>query len=233
MHADCRMQIKCSKCGQSFGTVTSLSKHKRFCDSTSGLSHHPNREHNSLPSSVTSSTMNTPTNPFQMFSGRSPFFPPGFPPYPALQGLFPPNPSQALHFPLLFPKPHGLDLKHGLEHNNNSPPRSLNTSLQHSVKISPPAAEEASSLLQSSPARPSHNYSNISNNNNNTNTIANHNALKTSNNLCEREKEKQSLRVRDLTSNQNDEYERKTRKRSGVQETTSELNLKVQVIIIF
>ncbi|XP_053959196.1 transcription factor hamlet [Anastrepha ludens] len=35
MHADCRMQIKCNKCGQSFSTVTSLSKHKRFCDSTS------------------------------------------------------------------------------------------------------------------------------------------------------------------------------------------------------
>ncbi|XP_067623236.1 transcription factor hamlet isoform X2 [Eurosta solidaginis] len=34
MHADCRMQIKCNKCGQSFSTVTSLSKHKRFCDST-------------------------------------------------------------------------------------------------------------------------------------------------------------------------------------------------------
>lgn len=32
MHADCRMQIKCGKCGQSFSTVTSLSKHKRFCD---------------------------------------------------------------------------------------------------------------------------------------------------------------------------------------------------------
>nr|CAI5869144.1 unnamed protein product [Callosobruchus analis] len=34
MHADCRMRIKCVKCGQCFSTVTSLSKHKRFCDST-------------------------------------------------------------------------------------------------------------------------------------------------------------------------------------------------------
>ena len=34
MHANCRMQIKCSKCGQAFSTVTSLSKHRRFCDST-------------------------------------------------------------------------------------------------------------------------------------------------------------------------------------------------------
>lgn len=28
------MQIKCHKCGQAFSTVTSLSKHRRFCDST-------------------------------------------------------------------------------------------------------------------------------------------------------------------------------------------------------
>ena len=34
MHANCRMQIKCHKCGQAFSTVTSLSKHRRFCDST-------------------------------------------------------------------------------------------------------------------------------------------------------------------------------------------------------
>ncbi|XP_049948005.1 transcription factor hamlet-like [Schistocerca serialis cubense] len=36
MHADCRMQIKCAKCGDTFSTVTSLSKHKRYCDSTPG-----------------------------------------------------------------------------------------------------------------------------------------------------------------------------------------------------
>ncbi|EDW13277.2 uncharacterized protein Dmoj_GI18122 [Drosophila mojavensis] len=34
MHADCRMQIKCQKCKTSFSTVTSLSKHKKFCDSS-------------------------------------------------------------------------------------------------------------------------------------------------------------------------------------------------------
>ena len=32
MHADCRQQIKCKDCGQAFSTVTSLSKHKRFCE---------------------------------------------------------------------------------------------------------------------------------------------------------------------------------------------------------
>ncbi|RZF39834.1 hypothetical protein LSTR_LSTR000482 [Laodelphax striatellus] len=41
MHADCRMQIKCVKCGQSFSTVTSLTKHKRFCDSGSPASASP------------------------------------------------------------------------------------------------------------------------------------------------------------------------------------------------
>lgn len=33
MHADCRMQVKCDRCDQSFSTGTSLSKHKRFCES--------------------------------------------------------------------------------------------------------------------------------------------------------------------------------------------------------
>ncbi|CAE1322811.1 Histone-lysine N-methyltransferase MECOM,MDS1 and EVI1 complex locus protein EVI1-A,MDS1 and EVI1 complex locus protein EVI1-B,Transcription factor hamlet,Histone-lysine N-methyltransferase PRDM16 [Acanthosepion pharaonis] len=32
MHADCRQQIKCKDCNQVFSTVTSLGKHKRFCD---------------------------------------------------------------------------------------------------------------------------------------------------------------------------------------------------------
>ena len=32
MHADCRQQIKCVDCGQTFSTLISLNKHKRFCD---------------------------------------------------------------------------------------------------------------------------------------------------------------------------------------------------------
>ena len=32
MHADCRQQVRCSECGQHFSTVTSLSKHRRFCE---------------------------------------------------------------------------------------------------------------------------------------------------------------------------------------------------------
>ncbi|KAK6176531.1 hypothetical protein SNE40_014798 [Patella caerulea] len=34
MHADCRQQTKCNNCNQTFTTVASLSKHKRFCDSS-------------------------------------------------------------------------------------------------------------------------------------------------------------------------------------------------------
>ncbi|XP_068160013.1 LOW QUALITY PROTEIN: transcription factor hamlet-like, partial [Drosophila tropicalis] len=45
MHATCRMQIKCPKCGQSFSTVTSLTKHKKFCDSTGSFRSQSNRLH--------------------------------------------------------------------------------------------------------------------------------------------------------------------------------------------
>ncbi|XP_055838151.1 transcription factor hamlet isoform X2 [Episyrphus balteatus] len=129
MHADCRMQIKCNKCGQSFSTVTSLSKHKRFCDSTTvapptGIPthhhnhhqhpHHPHMHHQSVsnhssqrgsglqPNGIPSA-MNTPPNPFFMFRSP-PFFPPGFPSY-GLPGMYPPSPAQTSNFPLLFPKP--------------------------------------------------------------------------------------------------------------------------------
>ena len=41
MHADCRQQIKCNDCGQAFSTLTSLSKHKRFRESTYRNDQHP------------------------------------------------------------------------------------------------------------------------------------------------------------------------------------------------
>ncbi|XP_053692643.1 transcription factor hamlet-like [Sabethes cyaneus] len=159
MHADCRMQIKCNKCGQSFSTVTSLSKHKRFCDSTSvggGPLHSaaaaqqqsagvPNLPH----------SMATPPNPFLMFSGN-PFFPPGFRPYPGMPGIFPPNPAQAAQFPLpFFPKPVPSG---AVEMGRKTPsPRRLNMMEQYgqqTMKISPPTAEEATNHLRPSPARP-------------------------------------------------------------------------------
>lgn len=44
MHATCRLQIKCNKCGQAFSTVTSLSKHKRFCEGTSPQHQHQQQQ---------------------------------------------------------------------------------------------------------------------------------------------------------------------------------------------
>ncbi|XP_037958208.1 transcription factor hamlet [Teleopsis dalmanni] len=125
MHADCRMQIKCNKCGQSFSTVTSLSKHKRFCDSTSivttpvgiasglaqQLSPQVTQPRVSVPGANASNpTMAAPPNPFFLFRSPTPFFP-GFPGAYGLQGMF--AQSQAAHnsnFPLIFPKPN-LDLR--------------------------------------------------------------------------------------------------------------------------
>ncbi|XP_071506360.1 histone-lysine N-methyltransferase MECOM-like [Diadema antillarum] len=46
MHANCRTQLKCATCGQTFSTVTSLNKHRRFC-------------HNAQ---VFNSQLNTPVN---------------------------------------------------------------------------------------------------------------------------------------------------------------------------
>ncbi|XP_019891042.2 transcription factor hamlet isoform X1 [Musca domestica] len=137
MHADCRMQIKCNKCGQSFSTVTSLSKHKRFCDSTNvppagvGLPpslphpatlHHQAQAQSSSAAQARSSgggvngvsqfanNMATPPNPFSLFM-RSPYFPP----FPAmaygLQSIFPQAPAVPTpNFPLMFSKPN-VDLR--------------------------------------------------------------------------------------------------------------------------
>ncbi|XP_059614431.1 transcription factor hamlet-like [Phlebotomus argentipes] len=156
MHADCRMQIKCTKCGQSFSTVTSLSKHKRFCDSTSvAPAHHQSQQQQSgsnlNQAGVQAATMTTPPNPFLMFRGPSPFFPPTFSPYPSLPGMFPPSPAQAPPFPLIFPKP-SIDLSGMQDNERHTPPRQLNH--HHSLKVSPSAAEEASNHLHPSPARP-------------------------------------------------------------------------------
>lgn len=160
MHADCRMQIKCNKCGQSFSTVTSLSKHKRFCDSTGAGSNlvgsqssAQQQHHQQNPSAA----MTTPPNPFLMFR-NPPFFPPGLSPYSSLQGIFPPSPAQAPHFPLFLPK-HNFELpcldsidstatatttptKMNASHNSSS----------SSHKLSPSQADEAN--MRPSPARP-------------------------------------------------------------------------------
>lgn len=172
MHADCRMQIKCVKCNQSFSTVTSLSKHKRFCDSTNptpGLSVPPQHPMNSLP------MPNNSQNPFLMYRPPAglPFFPTAFNPYnPMLHpSLHPSGPPPAFfNNPLLFnqfPKLPTEDCQKMMA----SPRRLSNSSQERKspnvkerytppnsspiiAKVSPPTAEEASSHLTPSPARP-------------------------------------------------------------------------------
>ncbi|KAK6628256.1 hypothetical protein RUM43_002068 [Polyplax serrata] len=104
MHADCRLQIKCGKCGQSFSSVTSQTKHKRFCDSTSS----PATGTTALPLSQSSPTVNmqgtTPSNPLFMYPRpHLPFYPSSLlGPYPS---LFPSNnvANPFLSNPVLFP----------------------------------------------------------------------------------------------------------------------------------
>lgn len=95
MHANCRMQIKCVKCGQSFSTVTSLSKHKRFCDSSSSSQSLP------TPPQLQLSSMAS-NNPFGIYRPHLPFpFSPQFPTYPQ---LFPSGPVNSF-IPPLFMNP--------------------------------------------------------------------------------------------------------------------------------
>ncbi|XP_064213427.1 transcription factor hamlet isoform X3 [Tribolium castaneum] len=161
MHADCRMQIKCVKCGQSFSTVTSLSKHKRFCDSTT-------------PTPSLSSQQNLPmgsNNPFSMYNTPAcplPFFPTHFSPYPP---IFPPSGHHPSFInPLLFnpiPKLKSEEEQDGPKKLRLVSPDRFSPVKEHftpprvpsiSAKISPPTAEEAN--LTPSPARPNHILSN-------------------------------------------------------------------------
>ncbi|XP_012214647.2 transcription factor hamlet isoform X3 [Linepithema humile] len=146
MHADCRMQIKCVKCGQSFSTVTSLSKHKRFCDSTT-----PTGPPGTMPQLPTPAA-----SPFLVYSrppvslpGGLPFYPPSLiNPY---TGIFP-NPPNFLNTPLLFPPK-----IEEAEKRSDSPKKERFTPprvLSHHNKVSPSTAEEATSTFRPSPARP-------------------------------------------------------------------------------
>ncbi|KAL3274021.1 hypothetical protein HHI36_015439 [Cryptolaemus montrouzieri] len=159
MHADCRMQIKCVKCGQSFSTVTSLSKHKRFCDSTtptSTLGAAPPLPLNSMASN----------NPFSLYRPpcHMPFFPPHFPPY--HQIFHPSGPPSSFINPLLFnqlPKRRSDELPElpspkrirPLSPERMSPCRERVTPPRvpsANLKVSPPTGEEAS--VTPSPAKP-------------------------------------------------------------------------------
>lgn len=157
MHANCRMQIKCVKCGQSFSTVTSLSKHKRFCDSTTSPSALPAPPH--LPLSPMASN-----NPFGMYRppGCHLHFPfsPQFPTYPQ---LFPSSTVNSFLSPLFMnqvPKIKSTEEPTSAKKFRASPERvSPKTERftppreSHLVsKISPPKAVEAN--VAPSPARP-------------------------------------------------------------------------------
>lgn len=163
MHANCRMQIKCAKCGQSFSTVTSLSKHKRFCDSTTPSPALP------TPTQLSISPM-AGNNPFSIYRPPAchlPFpFSPQFPPYPQ---LFPSSPVNSFIPPLFMN--HTLKQRKLTDNDDKSnikmfrgssermspklerytPPRE-----SHMVsKISPPKAVEAN--VAPSPSRPVNN----------------------------------------------------------------------------
>ncbi|XP_014665373.1 PREDICTED: PR domain zinc finger protein 16-like isoform X2 [Priapulus caudatus] len=92
MHADCRTRIKCKDCGQSFSTVTSLSKHKRFCEGA--LRHGLPPYFPGVPSSEKSPIGGPPStsHPYPNLYGirpNFPLFPMGYP-------FMPPH---MLHFP--------------------------------------------------------------------------------------------------------------------------------------
>ncbi|XP_017069891.2 transcription factor hamlet isoform X2 [Drosophila eugracilis] len=131
MHATCRQQMKCDKCHQSFSTLTSLTKHKKFCDSAGPVyrNQHVNRHHphpHSIPhqphlaptatstcpappresteTSPSAATMSTPPNPFLMFGAAPPFFP-RFSPY-GFPAFLPQNPLHPTNIPMFFSKTH-------------------------------------------------------------------------------------------------------------------------------
>ncbi|XP_024085053.1 MDS1 and EVI1 complex locus protein EVI1-A isoform X2 [Cimex lectularius] len=172
MHSDCRLQIKCEKCRQTFNTGTSLAKHKRFCDSTSPVSTPSTMNHIPQPGA----------NPFLLYPrthGGLPFYPPTLiPPYPSLFHPSAPAPG-LLSNPLLFPPKPEEDMnifnfrltaeaynsfRQRDSSHSPSPSRttispsepvtpSMNSILSLS-KVSPPTAEEAVTNERPSPARP-------------------------------------------------------------------------------
>lgn len=189
MHADCRMQIKCNKCGQTFSTVTSLSKHKRFCDSAGSVSSSVGGQQNNHQSqsaqAAAAAAMSTPPNPYLMLRNHASFFPPGFPSFPGLQGIFPPTSAQTPPFPLLFPTKHGFELPNIADVMDRKTPTKLSLSPNNgnNGKPSPPQhVDETSNHRKSSPARPpmslsiqnlinKHHDKTINNNSNNINNL--------------------------------------------------------------
>lgn len=152
MHSVCRLQIKCSKCGQPFSTGTSLTKHRRFCDSTGqtpGLTPPPQIQMTSFP--FYSSTLPLPFPFAPQFRYQ-------------MQNMFPTAPNHN------FMSPFFLDHRQRVKSEDEPPPKKtrVESPEDHDLfnkerftpprvpgfmeKVSPPTAEEAD--LTPSPARP-------------------------------------------------------------------------------
>lgn len=74
MHVACRALVECQKCGQSFTSYASLTKHKRFCDTAAAANVNlrgPLTQGLPQISSLPNVGMNTPNNanPFSMYRG--------------------------------------------------------------------------------------------------------------------------------------------------------------------
>ena len=146
MHAVCRIPSKCDKCCQSFGTSTSLSKHKRFCGSTTPAG--PPGTMPQLPTSTTSPFLVYPRTPVSL-PGELSFYPLRLMSH--YHGMFP-NAPNFLNSPLLFhPKVEEVEKRsESPKRERFTPPRIV----PQQSKISPYTAEEASSNFKPSPARP-------------------------------------------------------------------------------
>jgi uncharacterized protein with FMN-binding domain len=86
---------------------------------------------------------------------NAPFFPPSLSPFHGLQGIFPPSAAQAPHFPSLFPPKLNFDMP-CMDIDGSGSSRKTPTKMNGShSKLSPSQADEASTNLRPSPARPS------------------------------------------------------------------------------
>ena len=143
MHANCRMQIKCSKCGQAFSTVTSLSKHRRFCDSTPSpylaLAAQQQQQQQSL---LHSSNKPMPTSPPSLSKGKilEPPMGGGLPPLPR------PTPGG---MPSLIPAGRLLE-------NNNIPTSHAMGGRPDMMNFNAAASRHAAAMLAAAQNRPPH-----------------------------------------------------------------------------
>ena len=153
MHANCRMQIKCHKCGQAFSTVTSLSKHRRFCDSTpSPFLHGPPKHPLDLPGQE---HMGNGNGHFSHLPGSMNKFGPGAsflqPPFSShLQNLFGPNGNTGFPFlqnpHMMFPT---MLQRMAMNHLNGKPILSPNTVSSPEPVENPTMVDNKSSIITS------------------------------------------------------------------------------------